>query len=192
MIIPGYKIKNAENYIRAGVIPYIVNKGRLYILLARDRKTMEICDFGGGVKKYENCFEGALREFNEETCGIFSKEIDVDDLKYSIAVCNSKNTHVIFFVRINPDWYYFAINKFHKTIKYTTKLEKLENDTIFWVEHDDFIRLFQDTKSKKVWFYFKRFIVSHGNGIHTFFKQLLLLKHSKVENLKKSIQVNSI
>ena len=177
MIIPGYKIKKTARFIRAGIIPYIINRKdkNIHILLAKDRKTMEICDFGGGIKKHESCFEGALREFNEETCGIFNDEITIENLFNSIAICNRKSTHVLFFVSVNPDWYYFAKNKFHKSIRCQTNKECIENSSIFWMEYRDFLQKLQDNEVV-IWNRFKKFMLSHGDGISHFF-------HKKIYNV---------
>jgi hypothetical protein len=58
---------------RAGVIPYIVREGEIYFALGLDTQHSELTDFGGGVsyKSDGNALEGALREFSEESLGVF-------------------------------------------------------------------------------------------------------------------------
>lgn len=58
---------------RAGVIPYVVYRGKLLFCAAVDRKTGDLTDFGGGVsyKKDRSALIGALREFAEESLGAF-------------------------------------------------------------------------------------------------------------------------
>ena len=58
---------------RAGVIIYTVSNGRLYFAMGLDSNTHDLTDFGGTVEYEtdENAVKGALREFSEETLGIF-------------------------------------------------------------------------------------------------------------------------
>uniref|UniRef100_A0A6C0M1T4 Nudix hydrolase domain-containing protein n=1 Tax=viral metagenome TaxID=1070528 RepID=A0A6C0M1T4_9ZZZZ len=85
---------------RAGVVPFTFVRNEIYLLFGVDRKTQDYSDFGGGVKKQESFQEGALREFQEETCMSFSsKEYD---LRKSIVV--KLNDMAMFFVHVNPKW----------------------------------------------------------------------------------------
>jgi ADP-ribose pyrophosphatase YjhB (NUDIX family) len=59
---------------RAGIIFYTEYQGRILYCFGKDTKTGELTDFGGGVKyksRGEDAVDGALREFQEETLGIF-------------------------------------------------------------------------------------------------------------------------
>lgn len=58
---------------RARIIPFTVHPEtrKLWFCLAKDSRSLELGDFGGGVKCYETPFHGAVREFNEETLGSF-------------------------------------------------------------------------------------------------------------------------
>jgi hypothetical protein len=66
---------NFESYCppRAGAIPYILRQGEIYFALGLDTQYSELTDFGGGVsyKNDGNAVEGALREFSEESLGVF-------------------------------------------------------------------------------------------------------------------------
>nr|WIL05052.1 hypothetical protein pmam_13 [Pithovirus mammoth] len=59
--------------IRAGVIVYKIYQGQLLFCMGVDRKTRELTDFGGGIsyRKDKTLVKGALREFNEESLGVF-------------------------------------------------------------------------------------------------------------------------
>ncbi|SHO33117.1 Hypothetical protein BQ3484_49 [Cedratvirus A11] len=75
---------NTVKPLRAGVIVYTLYtpcsleknpKNKLLFCMGVDRKTSEITDFGGGVsyKKDKTTAAGALREFTEESLGVFGK-----------------------------------------------------------------------------------------------------------------------
>ena len=58
---------------RAGVIPYTNINGKLFFLVAKDRRYNQYTDFGGSAKHcFETAKENAFREFHEETNDIFS------------------------------------------------------------------------------------------------------------------------
>lgn len=66
--------------LRAGVIVYVeipnANKPQLFFCLGLDQRTGDITDFGGGVtKKDPTALHAALREFHEETLGIFTEHV---------------------------------------------------------------------------------------------------------------------
>ena len=66
--------------LRAGVIVYVEipgqHKSQLFFCLGLDQRTGDITDFGGGVtKKDPTALHAALREFHEETLGIFADQV---------------------------------------------------------------------------------------------------------------------
>lgn len=71
-IINGQDSKIKRTLIRrCGIIPYTIINGIKYFCFGIDTKTNNITDFAGGRKRDESFFEGAKREFNEESLGIF-------------------------------------------------------------------------------------------------------------------------
>jgi hypothetical protein len=67
---------------RGGVLPYFKYDNDTYFILGRDLKSNDLAGFLGGIKKYENRIDGSLREFREESMGVFEKylpEIDMSD-----------------------------------------------------------------------------------------------------------------
>lgn len=89
---------------RCGVIPYIIKNGKIYYLLARHKDTNELGDFGGGVRKYEFALSGGLREFNEESRGIFSDQSkNINDRVNDIAIVDNDNIMAILFLPLNLD-----------------------------------------------------------------------------------------
>ena len=63
------------NVVRAGVIPYVVVGSQIMFCLGVDRETSDLTDFGGGFKDSDGSPLGAaLREFKEESKGVFGPE----------------------------------------------------------------------------------------------------------------------
>lgn len=98
------KVKNlniVKNKIqRAGVILYNTDGTELMFYLGIDRKTNEITDFSGGLKKNESIIKGALREFHEETMNTFTN-IKLDTIQDYYIVYD--NFMAIIFIPINFD-----------------------------------------------------------------------------------------
>ena len=103
---------------RSGIIVYTRYQGKTYFILGIDTVSGDITDFGGGVSvKTENAITGGLREFSEESLGIFG-EITIEELKRCVCVYDESN--IIIFVPIKIDIsrkYYEFINRL-KLIKY--------------------------------------------------------------------------
>lgn len=88
---------------RAGVIMYTVHNDMVYVGMGIDMKTHDLTDFGGGIsyKKDRDVITGALREFHEETLGIFRK-LNYDDISSS-AVLYDDIYNLIVFIYIDVD-----------------------------------------------------------------------------------------
>jgi hypothetical protein len=125
---------------RCGVIPYTLveqdGNDTIYFLLARDRPTRELGDFGGGVRKSEFSLMAGLREGNEETRGIFCTA-----LKSANNVCNNLavidgNKMAVIFVPIERKWLEDAPRLFLE--KDSNKKSANEVCEIVWVDEDKF------------------------------------------------------
>jgi hypothetical protein len=60
-----------HEYGRAGVIPYAIIDGSLFICLAKDNERNCYSDFGGKIENNEDIYDTASRELKEESCGVF-------------------------------------------------------------------------------------------------------------------------
>lgn len=78
---------------RGGVIPYIYENGAQYWCLGLDRASGQFSDFGGRIVRGESALDGSLREFREESLGVF--EGRMKNLSGSTCVTDS-NTLIIF------------------------------------------------------------------------------------------------
>jgi hypothetical protein len=82
---------------RAGIIPFTFSKDKTLLFgFGLDKIYRELTDFGGGVsyKKDKTALNGAIREFQEESLGVFGN-VTQDQLKDSL-VLYTKNTLIIF------------------------------------------------------------------------------------------------
>jgi hypothetical protein len=105
---------------RAGIIPFAVHPEtkKLWFCLAKDSRSLELGDFGGGVKCYETPFSGAVREFNEETLGSFGLDYHYIS-KNSQFEIKRKNAS-IFFVKVPWEIVVDVIDIFRQMYKCVT------------------------------------------------------------------------
>lgn len=91
-----------ENQNRAGVIPYIIYKGKkVMFCMGIDRISRDLTDFGGKVEiKDANPVYGGLREFKEESLGVFGEFI-IGDVSNDIVLYN--DNMMIMFVKLEVD-----------------------------------------------------------------------------------------
>lgn len=170
MILRGQELKKTKTFIRAGILPYtIVQKNRsekeIYFLFGQDSKTNELCDFGGGIKQNEDCFEGALREFNEESCNIFHKEVDKTTLLRSYAIIDQKYTQILFLVKLDNSWMDKARVLFKLSFNEQKLKDYLENKDIVWLSLETFMKSLQNNSEIKMWDKIKNFINLYGSTI---------------------------
>lgn len=117
--------KDLSSVTRAGVIVYrvidIING--VHLLLGVDRKHKELTDFGGGVskKKDKNPIETALREFNEETLGIFG-QLTIKDIKDSLAFINQQMMVIMIHMPVNLEK---TVKTFEKNLVKHTEISDL-------------------------------------------------------------------
>ncbi len=153
MIVCGRDLDTKTDPIRrAGVIPFTVKNNSLYFLLGIDRGTRELTDFGGGVKSAETMVDGALREFTEESCEIFSSTITKEHIRHSPAIINSLQNSAIFFLRIDSHWIDTAEEVFDTYQKELRQIKK-HNELIGikWIVDSDFKLVAFNRRSQCMW-----------------------------------------
>jgi hypothetical protein len=69
------KVKNLPpgHYKRAGIIPYKITEGTVQFAFGVDRESGDISNFGGSLRPPENAIDAAIREFEEESLGVFEQ-----------------------------------------------------------------------------------------------------------------------
>lgn len=158
---------------RAAVIPYTRKKGKLYFLLGQDKKSGDITDLGGGVKKFESTLAAALRELSEESINILGN-LNPNDIKItrSIALLN-KNMGTLF-IPLSKDWIKKAPLLFDLKRIETTRKSHNEMQRLIWVPEEDFISIISGgflEGEKQLWKKIRRF---YYNGYNNQLREALL------------------
>lgn len=89
---------------RAGIIIYTIYHKQLYIGLAVDSASHDLTDFGGRIY-YDNdfdCITGSLREFHEESLGLFDP-ITSEQVKGYTTVYDSHNLIMFLHLDVKPN-----------------------------------------------------------------------------------------
>lgn len=129
---------------RAGIIPYIYRNGQLYFCLGVDRGSGDLTDFGGGVKATENAIQGAIREFQEETLGVFG-DLDTTRLLHSTWV--STPQMLILFAEIHTDPQ-IANNLFQERV---ALIPEPEVSALVWLSYTDLIQIVQKNTPTRIY-----------------------------------------
>lgn len=157
---------------RSGVIPYAIRGGDLYLLLARDRKTHELTDFGGGVKRDEFALNGGLREFRQESRAIFDDEGVYDSNSCTHVAAIADKTMSLLFVPLHAKWLHRAATAFdeRKTIPPYNSGCYDEVRKIEWLSEKVTRRMLKEepsalvgghAKNRKLWSRVHRFLQQH-------------------------------
>jgi len=114
---------------RCGIIPYTIIDGVKYFCFGIDSKTNNITDFAGGRKRNETFFDGAKREFNEESLGIFKDYYC--DFRSKIKV-RYKSSYIIF-IRFHIDNIQEIYDKYIDKLMYENNSE---TNGILWLNEN--------------------------------------------------------
>lgn len=149
---------------RASVVPYtILNTKRgpkIFFLFGRDRKTGDITDFGGGVKKLEFALNACLREFKEESCEIFKDLYNkANEMCYLIAIADKRMS--VLFIPVSPRWL-SAPQIFQNKSKPKHKSYN-EMSELLWVDEYKFSQLIRN-KNSDMWKLLRRFYAKNYNS----------------------------
>jgi len=141
---------------RAGVI--MVTDIQHYRLfgLGLDKTYQQLTDFAGGVKKLESAISAALREFNEETYGLFY-QIPIANIGDAKAIYDKHNLIIFLHIHIDID----DLNiQFHELKR--RHQGKIEMDDIVWMT-DDQLKLAIKYKYKYIYARLCNFLDKAGN-----------------------------
>lgn len=89
---------------RGGVILYTIINGQLFFGLGLDSTYNELTDFSGGIsyKRDRNAIEGSLREFCEESEGLYCT-LTMDDVINSPVIVDKHNLIMFLYTNEHPD-----------------------------------------------------------------------------------------
>jgi 8-oxo-dGTP pyrophosphatase MutT (NUDIX family) len=138
---------DGRTFERCGVIPWCEiltaeNHRKKYFLLAKDSRTGELGDFGGGVKNKETPLTAAFRELLEESRGVLKEYISFQELPYSPTVSYKKSA--IIFCKISPITKKIIRKKFCETVP-QSQAEKEIGD-VRWVTEKNLFKLIKKEK----------------------------------------------
>lgn len=142
---------------RAGVIPYTVLEDKLLFAFGLDSNFRELTDFGGGVsyKKDKTAIVGALREFKEESLGIFG-DLNPKDMGKSFVVYNSDMMIIFFRTEVDPK---------EKNTLFQDRLKEEENPEVcdvVWLNEEE-LRKSLDPKSRLIYLKVRHLLAGSGN-----------------------------
>lgn len=126
---------NIQKQKRSGAIVYTLYKNQIYFLAGVDTSSGNITDFGGGIKlKAETPLTGGLREFSEESCGIFGS-IDEKDVSDHLVIYT--NDLMIIFIHIT-----FNIDRI--MMEFNTRIAEVSNpevNSLILMNSEQFVKL---------------------------------------------------
>lgn len=130
------KFIQKKKQLRAGIIPYTIFNGKVYFGFGIDTRTSELTDFGGGVQKQDKTpINTAIREFREESLGIFDP-LWLDDLNGQYLIY-SKKMLIIFLYCGMIDTH---ITRFKFNFKLSNLLHKQsEVKGIIWLDSNELL-----------------------------------------------------
>lgn len=138
MIITLAPFLSTVRTIRSAVVPYCVNETGIHFLLGIDRRSGDVTDIGGGVKTREFALDGAERELNEETIGIFKDHLGELVMHKSIALYDGKSRLSSIFLPVNEGLYRSTVDEFDRRQKATSKKTHNEMERLMWVNGNEF------------------------------------------------------
>lgn len=119
--------------VRAGIIPYTMYDGKLYFGFGVDTTYGDLTDFGGGVQKSDkNPINGAIREFREESLGVFDPICD-EDIYTKYMIYTDKILTILVYYDVNPKC---IIDNFRQKV---SSIEKPEVKDIIWLSKEDLL-----------------------------------------------------
>ena len=147
---------------RGGCIPYLIAESDIYFCVGMDSKFKELTDFGGGISykknKDENFKNGALREFREETLGVFDS-VDMSNIDNSVVVCSDSSSIIFIPVKVDMNK---IVNEFNKRIN---KAKNSEISSIIWLDIKNFNEMLRDRDSN--FYKVTRFTLLHSDDFYS-------------------------
>lgn len=159
-----------EKGYRAGIVLFYVENDSLYFVFGYDRKTHELTDFAGGLLPTDrSMIDTAIREFDEESLGIFDKLTYEKLLPFKLIY---DSTNLIIFVRITKQVYEKKRDEFqlkYKECNNPNKVEICGIESIRWEIVRDMILINHDKKNTNTILYERVREFMYRGNIHDSF-----------------------
>jgi hypothetical protein len=181
--LPTYAFKglvkhlNWETYKpqRGGIIPYMVSsEGNLKFALGLDYVHKELTDFGGGIsyKKDGDAVVGSIREFDEESLGVFG-EVKKEDLENCLTIYSNEMMIIFLKVDVNAS----EINKlFYQKLKQESEPEVCD---IVWLEKKELKKSLEP--SSRLVYVRVRYLLSKAEDFYSYLIEDSPQKHKIVK-----------
>ena len=138
---------------RGGVILYTVINKQIFFGLGVDKKYNELTDFSGGIsRKDATAIDGALREFCEETEGLFSIK---ENVMHSPVIVDKHNLIMFLYTDEHPDDITYNFQAQEKT-------HKSEIKDIVWVTEQE-LKLAIQLNLPYIYSRLRNFLAKFGN-----------------------------
>ncbi len=145
---------------RGGVILYTIVNDQLLFGFGLDSTYNEFTDFSGGISyKKENCIEGALREFCEETEGLYCA-LHTEDVIDAPVMVDKHNLIIFLYTDESPDEITYSF-------QHLKRAKKSEVKNIIWVTEQELKSAIQ-LKLPYIYSRLRNFLAKFGN----FYNQL--------------------
>ena len=135
----------ATSFRRVGVIPYkVAENGRTHtFVLGIDRDSQDVSNFAGSPKPPETTMSAMIREFEEESLGIFGT-LTAQMLRDCIAIYNKRE--LIVFVRLT-----WTFNEdIHKLFNTRVKRSSEMSDIVFY-DYSQLVKELSDYATKPIY-----------------------------------------
>ncbi len=144
---------------RAGVIIYTLYDGSIKFGMGLDSESHDLTDFAGSIRYRHdrNVISGALREFDEETLGIF-ESITKEDIDQCLVIYDEYNLIIFIHMDIDPNAVCSTFNdKYEKIMNDEKRVSDPEVCGITWLEWEDFQNSIKQ-KDKNLWTRLQKFL----------------------------------
>src|SRR5579863_2519100 len=130
--------------MRSGAIVYTFIKGKIYFIFGVDANSKNITDFAGGVAiKTEDSITGGLREFCEESLGIFGL-ITTEEIKKCLAIYDSNNLIMLVPLKLDLE------KKYQEFLKRVNRLKNPEVIDLYICDKRQLINLVASKGSEHI------------------------------------------
>lgn len=166
---------------RAAAVPYVNDRGSLKFLLAIDRKSKELGDLGGGVKKYEFSLCGALRELKEESRNLFT--FNANDCTEYVSVYDINKKLAVIFIPVPLKNYKSIPERFkEKSLSplRNTKKEYNEISDLVWINETKLYDILYQNEKYHFWKRLVPFYLSFINQIKEPLKRVYNSKYGAI------------
>ena len=143
---------------RSAIIPYTVVGKSLHIQLGIHKKSGELTDLGGGVKKDENDLSAAVRELHEESRNVYKDMINTENSGQYISISKNftatRNYNLndyatgemtVIFVPVKKEMY----NKTNAIFQNTMAIDECQDEIskLVWLSESTFMKAVDGSKS---------------------------------------------